>query len=203
MGSPIFMDPHPSQHNAGLQHVVSQLQHEVTRPWARFKLFCQRSRRWMGSNQVPTYLSKSVRWSWGAWIAKWSFALNDFWTVVHCAMGHEFAHQWWQTLYWTPAQHLRLFMISIWSDTIICLSNLSLNCETENWKKKNLNSSYVILWLRIVKKWTCRCSWQKIGRGMFKPCFGSGYFLLQLSIGMMEACMLLAGVRVHEHWWPQ
>ena len=30
-----------------------------------------------------------------------------------------------------------------------------------------------------------------------------GYFLLQLSNCMMETCMLLAGVRVHEHWWPQ
>ena len=30
-----------------------------------------------------------------------------------------------------------------------------------------------------------------------------GYFLLQLSNCMMETCMLLAGVSVHEHWWPQ
>ena len=37
----------------------------------------------------------------------------------------------------------------------------------------------------------------------FKPCLGPGYFLLQLSDCMMEACMLLAVVRVHEHWWLQ
>ena len=30
--------------------------------------------------------------------------------------------------------------------------------------------------------------------------FGPAYFLLQLSNCMMETCMLLAGVRVHEHW---
>ena len=30
--------------------------------------------------------------------------------------------------------------------------------------------------------------------------FGPGYFLLQLSNCMMETCMLLAGVNVHEHW---
>ena len=39
--------------------------------------------------------------------------------------------------------------------------------------------------------------------GRFKPCFGPGYFLLQLSNCIMETCMLLAGVRVHEHWLPQ
>ena len=31
-------------------------------------------------------------------------------------------------------------------------------------------------------------------------CFEPGYFLLQLSNCMMETCMLLAGVRVQEHW---
>ena len=36
-------------------------------------------------------------------------------------------------------------------------------------------------------------------QGRFKPCFGPGYFLLQLSNCIMETCMLLAGVRVHEH----
>ena len=39
-----------------------------------------------------------------------------------------------------------------------------------------------------------------LGKGRFKPCFKPGYFLLQLSNCMMETCMLLAGVRVHEHW---
>ena len=39
--------------------------------------------------------------------------------------------------------------------------------------------------------------------GRFKSSFRPGYFLLQLSNCMMETCMLLAGVRVHEHWWPQ
>ena len=38
-----------------------------------------------------------------------------------------------------------------------------------------------------------------LGQGRFKPCFGPGYFLLQLSNYMMETCMLLAGVRVHLH----
>ena len=28
----------------------------------------------------------------------------------------------------------------------------------------------------------------------------TSYFLLQLSDSMMETCMLLAGVRAHEHW---
>ena len=39
--------------------------------------------------------------------------------------------------------------------------------------------------------------------GKFKPCFRAGYFLLQLSEYMMGTCMLLAGVRVHEHLWHQ
>ena len=34
-----------------------------------------------------------------------------------------------------------------------------------------------------------------LGRGRFKHCSDPGYLLLQLS-----NCMLLAGVRVHEHW---
>ena len=42
-----------------------------------------------------------------------------------------------------------------------------------------------------------------LGPGKFKPCFSPSYFLLQLSDCMMEACMLLAVVRVHEHWWLQ
>ena len=36
----------------------------------------------------------------------------------------------------------------------------------------------------------------------FKPCLGPGYFLLWSSDCMLETCMLLAGVMVHEHWWP-
>ena len=39
-----------------------------------------------------------------------------------------------------------------------------------------------------------------LGQGWFKPCFEPGYFLLLLTNCMMETCMLLAGVRVHEHW---
>ena len=36
----------------------------------------------------------------------------------------------------------------------------------------------------------------------FEPCLRSGYFLLLLSECMMATCILLASVRVHEHWWP-
>ena len=34
----------------------------------------------------------------------------------------------------------------------------------------------------------------------FKPCLRPGYFLLWSSDCMMDTYMLLAGVRVHEHW---
>ena len=37
LGSPVLMDPHPSQQHAGLQRTVSQPQQEVTRLKARFK----------------------------------------------------------------------------------------------------------------------------------------------------------------------
>ena len=37
-----------------------------------------------------------------------------------------------------------------------------------------------------------------LGLGRFKPCLG--YFLLKSSDCMMETCMLLARMRVHEHW---
>ena len=37
LGSPMLMDPHPSQQHAGLQHAVLQPQQEVTRRQARFK----------------------------------------------------------------------------------------------------------------------------------------------------------------------
>ena len=39
-----------------------------------------------------------------------------------------------------------------------------------------------------------------LGQSRFKPCLGPGYVLLQSKDYMMETCMLLAGVRVHEHW---
>ena len=47
----------------------------------------------------------------------------------------EFEPRWWQTLFWTQAQHLCFIHDSIWFvwfDTIICLSNLS--CEL--WNRK-------------------------------------------------------------------
>ena len=37
LGSPMLIDPHPSQQHAGLHHAVRQLQQEVARPKARFK----------------------------------------------------------------------------------------------------------------------------------------------------------------------
>ena len=54
--------------------------------------------------------------------------------------------------------------------------------------------------------WHLTCSpihTRLLGRDRFKPCVRPGYFLLQLSDCMMETCMLLAVVRVHEQWWPQ
>ena len=40
------------------------------------------------------------------------------------------------------------------------------------------------------------------GQGWFKPWLRPLCFLLQSSGCMMETCMLLTVVRVHEHWWP-
>ena len=57
-------------------------------------------------------------------------------TLRH-ALGHEFKPWWWQTLFWTQAQHLRFIHDSIWFiwfDTNICLLNLS--CEFWNRKLK-------------------------------------------------------------------
>ena len=51
------------------------------------------------------------------------------------ALGCKFKLWWWQTLFWTQAQHLRFLHDSIWFlwfDTIFCLSNLS--CEL--WNRK-------------------------------------------------------------------
>ena len=85
----------------------------------------------------------------GAWIAKWS---------LHSTFKHQCAMPWAMSLclvdnklFWTQkAQHLHIFSwflfdFLIWF-LIICLSNLSLNCETENGKffffKKNLCHYY-------------------------------------------------------------
>ena len=36
-----------------------------------------------------------------------------------------------------------------------------------------------------------------------QPCLRTGYFLLRSHNCILETCcMLLAGARVHEHWWP-
>ena len=40
-----------------------------------------------------------------------------------------------------------------------------------------------------------------LGESRLKPCLGPGYFLLKVSDCMLETCMLLSGVRVHEHRW--
>ena len=40
-----------------------------------------------------------------------------------------------------------------------------------------------------------------LGQSRLKPCLGPGYFLLKVSDCMLETCMLLSGVRVHEHRW--
>ena len=37
----------------------------------------------------------------------------------------------------------------------------------------------------------------------FKHCLRAGYLLLWTCDGMLETFLLLAGVGVHEHWWPQ
>ena len=56
---------------------------------------------------------------------------------------------------------------------------------------QNDDYRFILLQIGLVNKY----------EGRFKPCFGPGYFLLQLSNCMMETCMLgFAGARVHEHW---
>ena len=74
-----------------------------------------------------------------SWVESHS-ALN-IGTLRH-ALGHEFEPHWWQTLFWTQAQHLCFLHDSIWFiwfDTIICLSNLS--CELWN-RKLKINKIY-------------------------------------------------------------
>ena len=44
---------------------------------------------------------------------------------------------------------------------------------------------------------------RNLRQSRFKPCLGPGYFQKQLSDCMLETCMLLAGVRVHEHGDPE
>ena len=39
-----------------------------------------------------------------------------------------------------------------------------------------------------------------LGQSSIKPCFEPGDFLLWLSDCMLEACMLLAWLRVHANW---
>ena len=71
---------------------------------------------------------------WGclnSWVVSHLALING--TLRH-ALGCEFKPQWWQTLFQTPAQHLRFIHDSIWFDYIICLSNLS--CELWNRKLK-------------------------------------------------------------------
>ena len=59
----MLMDPHPSQHHAGLHYAVWQLQQEVNRPKARFK---------------PIWPEKSISWS----TPTWGRAENSFTKLV-------------------------------------------------------------------------------------------------------------------------
>ena len=43
---------------------------------------------------------------------------------------------------------------------------------------------------------------RRLEQGRLKPYLRPGYFLLQSSDYMMETCLPLVGVRVHEHWRP-
>ena len=65
------------------------------------------------------------------------FAL-DFWTLVCYALGHELEPWWWQ-LFFGPKHNIYayfhdFYLIHLIWYYVICLSNLSLNCETEKGK---------------------------------------------------------------------
>ena len=88
------------------------------------------------------------------------------------------------------------------------LDNGTLEADPTNAMTGGDNSQTRSPWGVQVKQLTKIC-WHLIcspihprllGQGRFKPCFEPGYFLLQLSNCMMETRMLLAGVRVNEHW---
>ena len=73
----------------------------------------------------------------GAWIAEWCHTWLLILVCCAVPMDHEFEPQWWQTLFWTQAQHLCFLHDSIWFiwfEINICLSNLS--CELSNKKLK-------------------------------------------------------------------
>ena len=82
-GSPLLMDPHPSQQHAGLHHVglhhaVWQLQLEVTRPKARFKPTSSEKCGLDGvANQVPTYLGQLVHR-----LQRWQFIWQIFYKIA-------------------------------------------------------------------------------------------------------------------------
>ena len=103
---------------------------------------------------VPTRLKLNVLKTCWTWRSVWPEFTNlrgcimclNSWLVshsalnictLHHALGHEFEPRWWQTLFQTQAQHLRILHDSIWFiwfETIFCLSNLSCELWNRNWK---------------------------------------------------------------------
>ena len=70
----------------------------------------------------------------GAWIAE--LYHTRLWISVHWAMpwGCEFEPQWWQTLFWTQAQHLHFFHDSIWFIWFDTNYYLSIDMRFVKWK---------------------------------------------------------------------
>ena len=105
----------------------------------------------------------------------------------------------------------------LWPATIVsCISYLCIaavhcgsaaTCNLQWGDNSQTRSPWGVQVKRLTKMcWRLICSPihpRLLMRVRFKPSFRPGYFLLQLSNCTMETCMLLVGVRVHEHWWPQ
>ena len=56
--------------------------------------------------------------------------------------------------------------------------------------------------VNIIKYSIDYSSFRLIRQSRFNPSLGPAYFPLQSKECMSETCMLLAGLRVHEHWYP-
>ena len=95
---------------------------------------------------------------------------------------------------WVNMHYLSTFLIDLLGTSFVVARKAPLNVPI----KFKFELVVHIFAIRCGKCWQFAPSStpRLLGRGR------SGYFLFQSSDWMMETYTLLAGVRVHEHWWP-
>ena len=130
LGSPMLMDPHPSQQHIGLHYAVWQPQQEVTRPKPRFKTTLpKKSGVDGGAHQVPTWFTPKC--------------VLEKLLIAFATVARWSALKWWNT-----ELRANLFLevkFVRWCRSTKCRFDVS----SSNWWTESVASKlYMLVWMR-------------------------------------------------------